>query len=724
MATDAKCPFTGGMKGTTNRDWWPNQLNLGVLQQNPAVADPMGPDFDYAEEFLSLDLDALARDVDALMTDSQPWWPADYGHYGPFFIRMAWHAAGTYRIQDGRGGGGNGSQRFAPLNSWPDNVNLDKARRLLWPVKQKYGRKISWADLFIFAGNRALETMGFKTFGFAGGREDIWEPEQDINWGQERDWLGDERYSGDRDLENPLAAVQMGLIYVNPEGPNGNPDPLASAVDIRETFRRMAMDDEETAALVIGGHTFGKAHGAGDPEKYVGPEPEAAPLEQQGFGWKNTMGTGSGDDTISSGIEGAWTPTPITWDNSYLETLFAYEWELTKSPAGAQQWTPKDGAGAGTVPDAHDPSKSHAPMMTTADMAMRMDPVYEAISRRFMENPDQLADAFARAWYKLTHRDMGPYVRGLGSMVPAEPQLWQDPVPAVDHPLVGAADIATLKASIAASGLSVAQLVTTAWASAVTFRGSDKRGGANGARIRLEPQKSWAVNNPAELAKVLGVLEGIQAEFNATGDTKVSLADLIVLAGGVGVEQAAAAAGHSIEVPFTPGRTDASQDQTDVESFAVLEPTSDGFRNYLAQGHLNPAEFLLVDRANLLTLSAPEMTVLVGGLRAMGANADGSSTGVFTERPGALTNDVFVNLLDMGTEWVPSSDAEEAFEGRDRATGAVKWTGSRVDLVFGSNSQLRALAEVYASADATEKFVADFTAAWVKVMELDRFDLN
>ena len=724
MATDAKCPFTGGMKGTTNRDWWPNQLNLGVLQQNPAVADPMGPDFDYAEEFLSLDLDALARDVDALMTDSQPWWPADYGHYGPFFIRMAWHAAGTYRIQDGRGGGGNGSQRFAPLNSWPDNVNLDKARRLLWPVKQKYGRKISWADLFIFAGNRALETMGFTTFGFAGGREDIWEPEQDINWGQERDWLGDERYSGDRDLENPLAAVQMGLIYVNPEGPNGNPDPLASAVDIRETFRRMAMDDEETAALVIGGHTFGKAHGAGDPEKYVGPEPEAAPLQEQGFGWKNTMGTGSGDDTISSGIEGAWTPTPITWDNSYLETLFAYEWELTKSPAGAQQWTPKDGAGAGTVPDAHDPSKSHAPMMTTADMAMRMDPVYEAISRRFMENPDQLADAFARAWYKLTHRDMGPYVRGLGSMVPAEPQLWQDPVPAVDHPLVGAADIAALKASIAASGLSVAQLVTTAWASAVTFRGSDKRGGANGARIRLEPQKSWAVNNPAELAKVLGVLEGIQAEFNATGDTKVSLADLIVLAGGVGVEQAAAAGGHSIEVPFTPGRTDATQENTDVESFAVLEPTSDGFRNYLAPGHLNPAEFLLVDRANLLTLSAPEMTVLVGGLRAMGANADGSSTGVFTERPGALTNDVFVNLLDMGTEWVPTSDAEEAFEGRDRATGAVRWTGSRVDLVFGSNSQLRALAEVYASADATQKFVADFTAAWVKVMELDRFDLD
>ena len=724
MGSDAKCPFTGGMKGTTNRDWWPNQLDLGVLQQNPAVADPMGPDFDYAEEFTSLDLDALARDVDAVMTDSQPWWPADYGHYGPFFIRMAWHSAGTYRIQDGRGGAGTGSQRFAPLNSWPDNVNLDKARRLLWPVKQKYGRKISWADLFIFAGNRALETMGFTTFGFAGGREDIWEPEQDINWGQESEWLGDERYSGDRDLENPLAAVQMGLIYVNPEGPNGTPDPLASAVDIRETFRRMAMDDEETVALVVGGHTFGKAHGAGDPEKYVGPEPEAAPLQQQGFGWKNTMGTGSGDDTISSGIEGAWTPTPITWDNSYLETLFGYEWELTKSPAGAQQWTPKDGAGDGTVPDAHDASKSHAPMMTTADMAMRMDPAYEAISRRFLENPDQLADAFARAWYKLTHRDMGPYVRGLGSMVPAEPQLWQDPVPAVDHPLVGAADIAALKASIAASGLSVAQLVTTAWASAVTFRGSDKRGGANGARIRLEPQRNWAVNNPAELATVLGVLEGIQAEFNAGGGTKVSLADLIVLAGGVGVEQAAAAAGHSIEVPFTPGRTDATQQHTDVESFAVLEPTSDGFRNYLAPGQMHPAEFLLVDRANLLTLSAPEMTVLVGGLRAIGANADGSSTGVLTDRPGALTNDFFVNLLDMGTEWTATSDAEEAFEGRDRATGAVRWTGSRVDLVFGSNSQLRAVAEVYASADATQKFVDDFTAAWVKVMELDRFDLN
>jgi len=725
MGSDAKCPFTGGSTGTTNRDWWPNQLNLGVLQENPAVADPMGPDFDYAEEFLSLDLDALAPDVDALMTDSQPWWPADYGHYGPFFIRMAWHSAGTYRIQDGRGGAGNGSQRFAPLNSWPDNVNLDKARRLLWPVKQKYGRKISWADLFVFAGNRALETMGFTTFGFAGGRVDIWEPEQDINWGQESEWLGDERYSGDRELENPLAAVQMGLIYVNPAGPNGTPDPLASAVDIRETFRRMAMGDEETVALVVGGHTFGKAHGAGDPGKYVGPEPEAAPIEQQGFGWKNTMGTGNGDDTISSGIEGAWTATPITWDNAYLETLFGYEWELTKSPSGVQQWTPKDGSGDGTVPDAHDPSKSHAPMMTTADMAMRMDPAYEAIARRFMANPDQLADAFARAWYKLTHRDMGPYVRGLGSMVPAEPQLWQDPVPAVDHPLVGAADIAALKASIAGSGLSVAQLVTTAWASAVTFRGSDKRGGANGARIRLEPQKGWAVNDPAGLATVLGVLEAIQADFNASasGGTKVSLADLIVLAGGVGVEQAAAAAGHSITVPFTPGRTDATQEHTDVESFAVLEPTSDGFRNYLAGGQRHPAEFLLVDRANLLTLSAPEMTVLIGGMRALGANAGGTSTGVLTDRPGALTTDFFVNLLDMATEWTPTSDTEEAFEGRDRASGAVKWTASRVDLAFGSNSQLRALAEVYACADATQKFVHDFTAAWVKVMELDRFDL-
>ena len=727
MGSDAKCPvMAGNHEGTTNRDWWPNQLDLRILQQNPPAADPMGPDFDYAEEFKSLDLDALVRDLDALMTDSQPWWPADYGHYGPFFIRMAWHSAGTYRIQDGRGGAGSGSQRFAPLNSWPDNVNLDKARRLLWPIKQKYGRKISWADLMILAGNRALETMGFTTFGFAGGREDIWEPEEDINWGTERDWLGDERYTGDRELANPLAAVQMGLIYVNPEGPNGNPDPLASAVDIRETFRRMAMDDEETVALVAGGHTFGKAHGAGDPDKYVGPAPEGAPMQEQGFGWNNTMGTGSGDDTISSGIEGAWTHTPVTWDNSYLETLFGNEWELTKSPAGAQQWTPKGGAAAGTVPDAHDASKSHAPMMTTADLALREDPAYEPIARRFMENPDQFADAFARAWYKLTHRDMGPYVRGLGSMVPAEPQLWQDPVPVVDHPLVDAADVAALKASILASGLTVGQLVSTAWASASTFRGSDKRGGANGARIRLAPQKGWAVNDPAELAKVLGVLEGIQAEFNAaqSGGKKVSLADLIVLGGSAGIEQAATAAGHTIEVPFTPGRTDASQDETDVESFAVLEPTTDGFRNYLGQGQTQAAEYLLVDRANLLTLTAPEMTVLVGGLRVLGANSGQSPHGVFTDRPGTLSNDFFVNLLDMGTAWAPTSDAETAFEGRDRATGELRWTGTRNDLVFGSNSQLRALAEVYACADGGEKFVTDFVAAWVKVMELDRFDVR
>ncbi len=726
MGSDAKCPVMGGNhEGTTNRDWWPNQLDLRILQQNPPAADPMGPDFDYAAEFKTLDLDALARDVDALMTDSQPWWPADYGHYGPFFIRMAWHSAGTYRIQDGRGGAGTGNQRFAPLNSWPDNVSLDKARRLLWPVKQKYGRKISWADLMVFAGNRALETMGFATFGFAGGREDIWEPEEDINWGAEREWLGDQRYTGDRDLANPLAAVQMGLIYVNPEGPNGNPDPLASAVDIRETFRRMAMDDEETVALVAGGHTFGKAHGAGDPGKYVGPAPEGAPMHQQGLGWNNTMGTGSGDDTISSGVEGAWTNTPITWDNSYLEILFGNEWELTKSPAGAQQWTPKGGAAAGTVPDAHDPSKSHAPMMTTADMALRMDPVYEVISRRFLEHPDQLADAFARAWFKLTHRDMGPHVRGLGTMVPAEPQLWQDPVPVVDHPLVGANDVAALKASILASGLTVGQLVSTAWASASTFRGSDKRGGANGARIRLEPQKGWAVNDPSHLAQVLSVLEGIQSEFNAAqaGGTKISLADLIVLGGSAGIEQAAREAGHSMEVPFTAGRTDASQDQTDVESFAVLEPTTDGFRNHLGQGHAQAAEYLLVDRANLLTLTAPEMTVLVGGLRVLGANSGQSSHGVLTDRPGALTNDFFVNLLDMGTEWTATSDAETAFEGRTRGSGTVRWTGTRNDLVFGSNSQLRALAEVYACADSGEKFAGDFVNAWVKVMNLDRFDL-
>jgi len=723
MGSDAKCPVMGGNhEGTTNRDWWPNQLDLRILQQNPPAADPMGPEFDYAAEFKTLDLDALARDVDALMTDSQPWWPADYGHYGPFFIRMAWHSAGTYRIQDGRGGAGTGNQRFAPLNSWPDNVSLDKARRLLWPVKQKYGRKISWADLMVFAGNRALETMGFTTFGFAGGREDIWEPEEDINWGAEREWLGDQRHGL---LVIPLAAVQMGLIYVNPEGPNGTPDPLASAVDIRETFRRMAMDDEETVALVAGGHTFGKAHGAGDPGKYVGPAPEGAPMHQQGLGWNNTMGSGSGDDTISSGVEGAWTNTPITWDNSYLEILFGNEWELTKSPAGAQQWTPKGGAAAGTVPDAHDPSKSHAPMMTTADMALRMDPAYEVIARRFLEHPDQLADAFARAWFKLTHRDMGPYVRGLGTMVPAEPQLWQDPVPAVDHPLVDANDVAALKASILASGLTVGQLVSTAWASASTFRGSDKRGGANGARIRLEPQKGWTVNDPSQLAQVLSVLEGIQSEFNAarTNGTKVSLADLIVLGGSAGIEQAAKEAGHSIEVPFTAGRADASQDQTDVESFAVLEPTTDGFRNHLGQGHAQAAEYLLVDRANLLTLTAPEMTVLVGGLRVLGANSGQSSHGVLTDRPGSLTNDFFVNLLDMDTEWTATSDAETTFEGRTRGTGTVRWTGTRNDLVFGSNSQLRALAEVYACADSGEKFVGDFVSTWVKVMNLDRFDL-
>jgi catalase-peroxidase len=717
--------MAGNHEGTTNRDWWPNQLDLRILQQNPPAADPMGPDFDYAAEFKTLDLDALARDVDALMTDSQPWWPADYGHYGPFFIRMAWHSAGTYRIQDGRGGAGTGNQRFAPLNSWPDNVSLDKARRLLWPVKQKYGRKISWADLMVFTGNRALETMGFTTFGFAGGREDIWEPEEDINWGAEREWLGDQRYTGDRELDNPLAAVQMGLIYVNPQGPNDNPDPLASAVDIRETFRRMAMHDEETVALVAGGHTFGKSHGAGDPGKYVGPAPEGAPMHLQGLGWNNTMGTGSGVDTISSGIEGAWTSTPITWDNSYLEILFGNEWELTTSPAGAHQWTPKDGAAAGTVPDAHDPSRSHAPMMTTADMALRMDPAYEVIARRFLEHPDQLADAFARAWFKLTHRDMGPHVRGLGTMVPAEPQLWQDPVPVVDHPLVGANDVAALKASILASGLTVGQLVSTAWASASTFRGSDKRGGANGARIRLVPQKGWAVNDPAQLAQVLSVLEGIQSEFNAaqSSGTKVSLADLIVLGGSAGIEQAATAAGHSIEVPFTAGRTDASQNQTDVESFAVLEPTTDGFRNHLGQGSTRAAEFLLVDRANLLTLTAPEMTVLVGGLRVLGANTGQSSHGVLTDRPGALTNDFFVNLLDMDTEWTATSDAETAFEGRTRGSGMVRWTGTRNDLVFGSNSQLRALAEVYACADSGEKFVGDFVRAWVKVMNLDRFDL-
>jgi catalase-peroxidase len=712
-------------EGAGNRTWWPKQLNLKILQKNPAVANPLGADFDYAKEFATLDLDALARDVDELMTTSQDWWPADYGHYGPFFIRMAWHSAGTYRISDGRGGAGAGMQRFAPLNSWPDNANLDKARRLLWPVKQKYGQKISWADLMIFAGNRALETMGFTTFGFAGGRPDVWEPDEDVYWGPEDTWLGDERYTGERELENPLAAVQMGLIYVNPEGPNGNPDPMASARDIRETFARMAMNDEETVALIAGGHTFGKTHGAADPNQYVGPEPEGAPLEERGLGWRNTFGSGKGVHTISSGLEGAWTPTPIAWDNSFFETLFGFEWELVHSPAGAQQWKPKEGAGAGTVPDAHDSSRSHAPTMLTSDLALRVDPVYEQISRRFLEHPEELADAFARAWFKLTHRDMGPIERYLGPLVPQEPLLWQDPVPAVDHELVDAADVATLKARVLASGLSVSQLVSTAWASASTFRGSDKRGGANGARIRLEPQSGWEVNNPDELATVLRILEGIQESFNAsqTGGKKVSLADLIVLAGGAAVEQAAKNAGHDVQVPFTPGRTDASLEQTDVESFAALEPTADGFRNYLGKGHRLPAEYLLLDRANLLTLSAPEMMVLVGGLRVLGANTQQSSVGVLTKTPGSLTNDFFVNLLDLGTTWKATSEDATTFEGRDLATGEVTWTGSRVDLLFGSNSELRALAEVYASDDARAKFINDFVAAWVKVMNLDRYDL-
>jgi len=706
----------------TNQDWWPNQLNLQVLHQHSPRANPMGEDYDYAEEFKTLDVEALKRDVFEVMTTSQDWWPADYGHYGPLFIRMSWHAAGTYRIEDGRGGGGDGSQRFAPLNSWPDNANLDKARRLLWPVKQKYGRKISWADLLVFAGNCALESMGFKTFGFGFGREDIWEPEE-IFWGPEDTWLGDERYSGDRELAGPLANVQMGLIYVNPEGPNGNPDPVAAARDIRETFRRMAMNDEETVALIAGGHTFGKTHGAG-PAEYVGPEPEAAPLEEQGLGWRNTFGSGKGKHTITSGLEGAWTPTPITWDNSFFETLFGHEWELTESPAGAKQWKPKGGAGADTVPDAHDPSVRHAPMMATTDLALRVDPAYEQISRRFMANPDQLADAFAKAWYKLLHRDMGPVSRYLGPWVP-EPQLWQDPVPAVDHELIGDEHVADLKGRILGSGLSIPQLVSTAWASAATFRGTDKRGGANGARIRLEPQRSWEVNNPAELSGVLKILEGIQQEFNASQSdgTRVSLADLIVLGGCAAVEQAARNAGHTVTVPFAPGRTDASQEQTDVESFAVLEPRADGFRNYLQAGEKLSPETLLLDRANLLTLSAPEMTVLVGGLRALDANHGQSRHGVFTDRPETLTNDFFVNLLDMGTEWKASESAEHVYEGRDRATGEVRWTATAVDLVFGSNSQLRAISEVYAADDATEKFVRDFVAAWDKVMTLDRFDL-
>ncbi|QWG20345.1 catalase/peroxidase HPI [Bradyrhizobium sediminis] len=721
MDDKTKCPFTG-TRAHTNRDWWPSQLNLQVLHQHSTLSDPMGEAFDYAKEFKSLDLNAVIKDLHALMTDSQEWWPADFGHYGPFFIRMAWHSAGTYRIGDGRGGAGAGQQRFAPLNSWPDNVNLDKARRLLWPIKQKYGRKLSWADLMILAGNVALESMGFKTFGFGGGRADVWEPEEDIYWGAEGKWLADERYSGDRDLQNPLAAVQMGLIYVNPEGPNGNPDPLAAARDIRETFARMAMNDEETVALIAGGHTFGKTHGAADPGKYVGPEPEAASIEDQGLGWNNSYGSGKGGDTIGSGLEVIWTTTPTKWGSNFFWNLFGYEWELTKSPAGAHQWKPKHGAGAGTVPDAHDPSKRHAPSMLTTDLALRFDPAYEKISRRFYENPDQFADAFARAWFKLTHRDMGPVVRYLGPLVPKEQLAWQDPIPAADHPLIGEQDIAALKAKILASGLSVSQLVSTAWASASTFRGSDKRGGANGARIRLAPQKDWGVNQPAQLAKALSSLEAIQKEFNA-GGKKVSLADLIVLGGCAGVEKAAKGAGHDVKVPFTPGRMDASQEQTDADSFAPLEPTADGFRNYLHGKQRLSAEELLVDRAQLLTLTAPEMTVLVGGLRVLGANAGKSTHGVFTKRPETLTNDFFVNLLDMGAQWQPAAGSEGVYEGRDRKTNEVKWTATRVDLIFGSHSQLRALAEVYACADSKEKFVKDFVAAWNKVMNLDRFDL-
>ena len=730
MANESKCPFSGkAHSGTTNRDWWPNQLNLKILHQHPPKGDPMGETFDYAAEFTTVNLDELKKDIEQVMTTSQDWWPADFGHYGPLFIRMAWHSAGTYRIHDGRGGAGNGTLRFAPLGSWPDNVNLDKARRLLWPVKQKYGRTLSWADLMVFTGNCALESMGFKTLGFGGGREDVWEPESDIYWGSETMWLGDQRYSGDRQLEHPLAAVQMGLIYVNPEGPNGHPDPLASARDIRETFRRMAMNDEETVALIAGGHTFGKTHGAGDA-KHVGREPEAAAIEEQGFGWKNSYGAGKGGDTISSGLEVTWTTTPTTWGNDFFEHLFGYEWELTKSPAGAHQWTPIGGAGAGTIPDAHDPSKTHAPTMLTTDLALRMDPAYEPISRRFHQNPQAFADAFAKAWFKLTHRDMGPIVRYLGPLVPAEPQLWQDPVPAVTHALVSAADIAALKRTILTSGLSASQLVSTAWASASTFRGTDKRGGANGARIRLAPQKDWEANNPPELAQVLSTLEGIQQAFNDaqaagkdTAKTQVSLADLIVLAGCAAVEQAARTAGYDVPVPFTPGRTDASQEQTDVESFAVLEPTADGFRNYLAQGQALPAENLLLEKARMLTLSAPETTVLVGGMRALNANAKQSAAGVFTTRPGTLSNDFFVHLLDMGTAWQPTSDAAETFEGRSRAKGDLTWTASRVDLVFGSNSELRALAEVYACDDAKEPFVRAFVAAWDKVMNLGRYDL-
>jgi len=730
MTTETKCPVMNGTHRHTaagalaNRDWWPNELNLQVLHQNSPLSNPMGKEFNYAAEFKKVDLAALKKDIEAVMTTSQDWWPADYGHYGPLFIRMAWHAAGTYRIADGRGGAAAGTQRFAPLNSWPDNVSLDKARRLLWPIKQKYGRKLSWADLMVFTGNVALESMGFKTFGFAGGREDVWEPPTDIYWGPEKTWLGDERYTGDRVLENPLGAVQMGLIYVNPEGPNGKPDPLAAARDIKETFGRMAMNDEETVALIAGGHTFGKAHGAAPAAQYVGPEPEGAPLEEQGLGWRNTFGTGTGDAAITSGLEGAWTTNPTKWDNGFFDNLFGYEWELGKGPGGAWQWHPKEAAAQGTVPDAHDPKKKHAPMMFTTDLALRLDPVYAPIAKRFHKNPKELAEAFAKAWYKLTHRDMGPVSRLLGPLVPPA-QLWQDPVPAVDHPLIGEPDSAQLKAKILASGLSTSQLVTTAWAAASTFRGTDKRGGANGARLRLAPQKDWEVNQPAELAKVLPTLEKIQKDFNSaqSGGKKVSLADVIVLGGCAAVEAAAKKAGQGVQVPFAPGRTDASQELTDVESFAVLEPTADGFRNYQRKGDERSAAELLVDRAHLLTLTAPEMTVLIGGLRVLNANFGQSALGVFTERPGALTNDFFVNLLDMGTEWRKSPQCEHFYEGRDRRTGKVKWTGSAVDLLFGSNSQLRAIAEAYACGDAQQTFVRDFVAAWTKVMNLDRFDL-
>ena len=728
---DRKCPFMGGSLhhtaggGTRNQDWWPNQLRLGILRQNSCLSNPMGSEFNYAEEFKKLDLQAVKQDIYALMTTSQDWWPADFGHYGPFFIRMAWHSAGTYRISDGRGGAGFGTQRFAPLNSWPDNANLDKARRLLWPIKKKYGSSLSWADLMVLTGNCALESMGFKTFGFGGGREDVWEPQEDVYWGSETEWLGDKRYTGDRDLENPLAAVQMGLIYVNPEGPNGKPDPLAAAVDIRETFGRMAMNDEETVALIAGGHTFGKTHGAADPSKYVGREPAAASIENVGLGWINEYGSGNAGDTITSGLEGIWTTTPTQWSNNFFENLFGFEWELTKSPAGAFQWTPKDGAGAGTVPDAHDPAKRHAPTMLTTDLALRFDPAYEKISRHFYENPEAFADAFARAWFKLTHRDMGPVARYLGPEVPSEELIWQDPVPAVTHELIDGGDIESLKSTILASGLTVTQLVSTAWASASTFRGSDKRGGANGARIRLAPQKDWEVNNPAQLASILETYQKIQNDFNNSQQSgkKVSLADLIVLGGAAGIEQAARNAGHHITVPFTPGRTDATQEQTDVESFAVLEPAADGFRNYIRSRSEVSAEELLIDKAQLLTLTAPEMTVLIGGMRVLGTNYDNSQHGVFTSKSQSLTNDFFVNLLDIETKWNPTTSANDLFEGRDRATGASKWTATRVDLIFGSNSELRAIAEVYGSENASGKFVQDFVAAWTKVMNLDRFDL-